>query len=123
MLRAQAVERGAERVGHDEVTRLVARYAEHGIELGADQAAAVRGVLTSGAQVEVLAAPAGAGKTVVVGALADMWRAHGRQVLGLAPSQVAADVMADEGVDAVNITRWLHSSTPLEAGWRSGASG
>lgn len=116
MLRAQAVERGAERVGHDEVTRLVARYAEHGIELGADQAAAVRGVLTSGAQVEVLAAPAGAGKTVVVGALADMWRAHGRQVLGLAPSQVAADVMADEGVDAVNITRWLHSSTPVEAG-------
>lgn len=115
-LRSQAVERGAERVTAEEVSTLLAQYAERGVELGVDQAAAVRGVLTSGAQVEVLAAPAGAGKTVVVGALAEMWQAHGRQVLGLAPSQVAADVMADEGVEAVNITRWLHHGGDLHPG-------
>lgn len=106
-LRAAAVVRGAERVTDGQVSWLLSQYAEHGVELGADQAAAVRGILTSGAQVEVLAAPAGAGKTVVVGAIASLWREHGRSVLGLAPSQVAADVMADEGVTAVNIDRWL----------------
>lgn len=108
-LRAAAVVRGAERVTDGQVSWLLARYAEHGVELGVDQAAAVRGVLTSGAQVEVLSAPAGAGKTVVVGAIAEMWAEHGRRVLGLAPSQVAADVMVDEGMTAVNIDRWLRS--------------
>src|SRR5207247_2513720 len=81
-----------------------------------DQAAAVCGVLTSGAQVEVLMAAAGTGKSFVVGAIADAWR-HGdptdhptenpdspqagepgeggtdRRVFGLAPYQVAADIL------------------------------
>lgn len=108
-LRAAAVERGAMSLTDAQAGTLLARYREHGIELGADQASALRGVLTSGAMVEVIAAPAGAGKTVVTGALAEVWAEHGRAVLGLAPSQVAADVMADEGVPAVNIDRWLNS--------------
>jgi conjugative relaxase-like TrwC/TraI family protein len=106
-LRDAAVERGAERVDDRVVDELLARYAEHGVELGHDQAAAVRGVLTSGALVEIVSAPAGSGKTVIVGALAQAWADHGRQVVGLAPSQVAADVMSDEGVRAVNVDRWL----------------
>ena len=40
---------------------------------GVDQAAAVRGVLTSGARVETLVGPAGTGKSFVVGALARAW--------------------------------------------------
>ena len=111
VLREAAVERGAMAVTPVVVDNLLDRYREHGIELGADQAAAVRGVLTSGAQVEVLSAPAGAGKTVVVGALNEAWTDHGRRVWGLAPSQNAADVMSDEGVAAVNITRWLMQPT------------
>lgn len=111
VLREAAVERGAMAVTAAVVDNLLERYREHGIELGADQAAAVRGVLTSGAQVEVLSAPAGAGKTVVVGALNEAWTDHGRRVWGLAPSQNAADVMSDEGVAAVNITRWLMQDT------------
>ena len=47
--------------------------ASRGIELGVDQAAAVRGVLTSGARVESLVGPAGTGKSFVVGALARAW--------------------------------------------------
>ena len=64
---------------------------ESGIELGVDQAAAVRGVLTSGARVESLVGPAGTGKSFVVGAIARGWTdpaLHGgdrpRRVFGLA---------------------------------------
>ena len=46
---------------------------ETGIELGADQAAAVRGVLTSGATVESLVGPAGTGKSFVLGVLNHAW--------------------------------------------------
>lgn len=106
-LRAAAVETGAARITGVVVDDLLRRYREHGVDLGADQAAAVRGVLTSGAMVEVLSAPAGSGKTVVVGALNEAWTDHGGRVWGLAPSQNAADVMADEGVPASNIDRWL----------------
>ncbi|RZT87413.1 conjugative relaxase-like TrwC/TraI family protein [Pseudonocardia sediminis] len=117
LLREAAVERGAMAVSTAEADALIQRYRDHGVDLGADQEAALRGVLTSGAMVEAINAPAGAGKTVVTGALAQVWAEHGRAVLGLAPSQVAADVMADEGVPAVNIDRWLHSA---DAGLRHG---
>ena len=49
-----------------------------GATLGADQAAALRGILTSGAAVEVLNAPAGTGKSFLVGTLADTWPLTGR---------------------------------------------
>lgn len=89
------------------VSAALARFAESGVELGHDQAVALRGIATSGAKVEVLAAPAGTGKSYVVGALAEVWRSQGHAVIGLAPSQVAASRLAEEGVAAVNIDRWL----------------
>ena len=96
---------------------------EPGIELGADQAAAVRGVLTSGARVETLVGPAGTGKSFVVGALARAWtdpglrrRRSARRVFGLATSQIATDVLADEGLTARNIARWLATQDRLAAG-------
>jgi len=106
-LREAAVQRGAAAFTPAEATAVLARFAESGTELGADQAAAVRGVLTSGAQVEVLSAAAGTGKSFTVGAVADAWAASGRSVFGLAPSQVAAQVLAEEGVTARNTARWL----------------
>lgn len=107
VLREAAVERGAMQAPAALAAAIRARYAEQGVVLGDDQAAALTGILTSGARVEVLAAPAGTGKTVVVGAVAEAWARHGRSVVGLAPSQNAADVLSDEGVPAVNIDRWL----------------
>jgi conjugative relaxase-like TrwC/TraI family protein len=107
MLRRSAVTRGAPAMSTDEAAAVVARFAESGHELGADQAAAVRGVLTSGARVEVLAAAAGTGKTFTVGALAEAWRGTDRRVLGLAPSQVTADLLTEEGLPAANTARWL----------------
>ena len=129
-LRRAAVERGAATVPAKRAAEIITRYAESGRELGADQAAAVRGVLTSGARVEVLCAAAGTGKTVVTGALTQAWQAHGGRVFGLAPSQVAAEVLAEEGVTSRNVTSWLGTQARLDkagdahqgdAGWRLAA--
>ncbi|ODU04277.1 MAG: TrwC relaxase [Pseudonocardia sp. SCN 72-86] len=95
---------------------------ESGIELGADQAAAVRGILTSGARVETLVGPAGTGKSFVVGALAKSWAdpAHAgdgveRRVFGLATSQIATEVLVAEGLTARNVAAWLAIQSRLDA--------
>ncbi|GAA1858754.1 hypothetical protein GCM10009836_43740 [Pseudonocardia ailaonensis] len=92
-----------------------------GIELGVDQTAAVKGVLTSGARVETLVGPAGTGKSFVVGAVARAWsdpELHGdpgeRRVFGLATSQVATDVLAGEGLTTRNVARWLATQERLD---------
>ncbi|MGD9525311.1 MobF family relaxase [Pseudonocardia sp.] len=119
-LRAAAVERGAVAVPAAVAERLAARFAESGVTLGADQAAALRGVLTSGARVEVLLAAAGTGKSFVVGAIADSWTHTGdpdalpRRVFGLAPYQVAADVLAGEGLTTKNVAAWLAAQRRLD---------
>jgi conjugative relaxase-like TrwC/TraI family protein len=109
MLRAAAVERGAVSLPVSRAESVLARFAAAGRVLNKSQAAAVRGVLTSGALVEVIAAPAGTGKTYTVGPIADEWTAAGYAVHGLAPSQVAAGELVDEGLAAWNTTRWLNA--------------
>ncbi|MDQ2710528.1 MAG: relaxase domain-containing protein, partial [Actinomycetota bacterium] len=97
------------------------RLAGEGIELGADQAAVISGVLTSGARVESLIGPAGAGKSFVLGMLNRAWSdpntwpgtwpggtdpgpggAAAGRVVGLATSEKAAGVLAAEGITAAN---------------------
>ncbi len=128
-IRAAAIVRGAATLPAEVAARLVTRYAESGVRLGADQEAALRGVLTSGAQVEVLMAAAGTGKSFVVGAIADAWRhgdpdaqptpdegedgGTGWRVFGLAPYQVAADILRGEGLDACNVAAWLAAQRRL----------
>ncbi|WP_156515783.1 ATP-dependent DNA helicase, partial [Amycolatopsis regifaucium] len=113
---------GAPALDVSEVDGFVAALAEANVVLGADQAAAVRGVLTSGAAVESLVGPAGTGKSFVVGALAKAWQDPGlwgglsRRVVGLASSQVATDVLAGEGLTARNIARWLSAQAKLAEG-------
>ncbi|WP_300010564.1 MobF family relaxase [Pseudonocardia sp.] len=114
---AAAVERGAHRFTDDQVDDVAARFAESGITLGPDQAGTLRGVLTSGAQVEVLTAAAGTGKSFVVGAIADTWTVDGetpRRVFGLAPYQNAAEVLAGEGLAAKNVRAWLATQNRLD---------
>jgi hypothetical protein len=133
-LRAAAVRRGAATLSEAQAGEIVAQFARSGRELGADQAAALRGILTSGAAVEVLAAPAGTGKSFLVGILADTWPATANptptpggtgsntdpaappRVFGVAYGQRQADVLAEEGVTARNIRRWLDGQGRLEAG-------
>ena len=80
---------------HPVVDRFLAGLRTSGIELGVDQAAAVHGVLTSGARVECLVGPAGTGKSFVVGAIARVVAAPGeddpvhRAVLRSGPCLIA----------------------------------
>jgi conjugative relaxase-like TrwC/TraI family protein len=80
-----------------------------GSGLRLDQAAAAFWVLTSARRAEVLAGPAGSGKTRTVAQLARVWRAAGMgEVIGLTTSQTAANVLTEEGVTrAYNTARFL----------------
>jgi hypothetical protein len=110
------IARGAVALDRAAAVAVVDRFAANGVELGQDQRAAVIGVLSSGARVEVLAAAAGAGKSFVVGTINEAWREHGHRLLGLTPSQVAAQVLADEGVEALNLARWRGAQQRLDEG-------
>ncbi len=142
-LRAAAVRRGAPAWTRDEADELLAGFARSGLTLSEDQAAALTGILTSGAAVEVLAAPAGTGKSFLVGALAEAWTrsgpaaptpgvptpepgepgtSSGPKVFGVAYGQRQAEVLAEEGVTARNITAWLSGQARLDASGVGAAS-
>ncbi|MGY1829048.1 MobF family relaxase [Geodermatophilus sp. SYSU D01180] len=63
--------------------------AANGTDLNPGQAQLVRELADSRARVQLALAPAGAGKTTALAALARAWTAGGGDVLGLAPSAVA----------------------------------
>ncbi|WP_433291537.1 MobF family relaxase [Pseudonocardia sp. CA-142604] len=115
-LQKAAVERGADRLTQEEIDAVLDRYATNGRKLGESQAAAVRGIATSGARVETLVAAAGAGKSFTMGPLAEAWTGSGRRVFGLGPSQKAAQVLAGEGIEkSTNVDRWLGAQRRLDA--------
>ncbi|SDU77097.1 MobF family relaxase [Jiangella alkaliphila] len=79
--------------------------------LDAHQAAALTAIAMSGRVVDVLVGPAGTGKTTAMHALRRGWeREHGYgSVVGLAPSEAAADVLAGElGIPTENTAKWWH---------------
>jgi conjugative relaxase-like TrwC/TraI family protein len=135
ILRAAAIERTAAALPPELAAAFVTELADEGIELGADQAHAVRGVLTSGAGVESLIGPAGTGKSFVVGILArawqdpTLWGGERHRVVGLATSQIATMVLTGEGLTARNIAQWLGvqqrlaegSTHPEHRAWRLAA--
>jgi Ti-type conjugative transfer relaxase TraA len=65
--------------------------------LSDEQAQAVRALTRSGHGVEVLRAPAGAGKTFALDAAREAWQASGRQVIGCALSAQAARELREQG--------------------------
>jgi len=101
------------------VERIAARPDRKGHTLGDDQAAALAKIAVSGRIIDVLVGPAGAGKTTAMNALRRAWEAeHGTgSVVGLAPSAVAAQVLADDlGIATENTAKWwqnhlLHGTT------------
>ena len=77
--------------------------------LGPDQVDALTQVAVSGRVLDVLVGPAGAGKTTAMNALRRAWeKEHGHgSVVGLAPSAVAAQVLADDlGIATENTAKW-----------------
>ncbi|WP_114906995.1 MobF family relaxase [Ornithinimicrobium murale] len=91
------------------VERITARPDAEGRMLGGDQADALMKIVVSGRTLDVLVGPAGAGKTTAMNALRRAWeKAHGEgSVVGLAPSAVAAQVLADDlGIRCENTAKW-----------------
>lgn len=93
------------------VDRAVARRTSSGHQLSPDQAAAVTRIALSGRVLDVLIGPAGTGKTTTLSALRHAWEAeYGKgSVVGLAPSAVAAAVLADElRIGTENTAKWVY---------------
>jgi hypothetical protein len=65
-------------------------------DLGSDQRAAVRALVTGGERVALLVGPAGAGKSRALDTARAIWEHGGYRPIGLAPSAMAAGVLADE---------------------------
>ncbi|GAA2011470.1 MobF family relaxase [Brevibacterium samyangense] len=91
------------------VEKITARPDAEGRMLGEDQADALMKIAVSGRMLDVLLGPAGAGKTTAMSALRRAWeKEHGKgSVVGLAPSAVAAQVLADDlGIATENTAKW-----------------
>ena len=84
-------------------------YERTGSGLRADQAAAAYYALTSERRAEVIAGPAGSGKTRTVAEMARIWREAGPgEVIGLTTSQTAANVLSEAGIPrTLNTARFL----------------
>jgi conjugative relaxase-like TrwC/TraI family protein len=105
------------------VATITAQADSQGRTLGADQAAALASVATSGRNVDVLVGPAGAGKTTAMNALRKVWESdHGTgSVIGLAPSAVAAQALQDDlGIPTENTAKWWHDYRHQNTAFRPG---
>ncbi|OCL30874.1 hypothetical protein BCR15_10380 [Tessaracoccus lapidicaptus] len=77
----------------------------NGINLTAGQAELVRRMATSGRRVQLALAAAGSGKTTALATLGQAWRNSGGTVVGLAPSAVAARLLADHVGHATTLAK------------------
>ncbi|MGH3718321.1 MAG: MobF family relaxase [Pseudonocardiaceae bacterium] len=114
VLRRAAAGRGGARVSTERAEEFVGRFATSGKALNAAQAAALIGILTSGARIETISAAAGTGKSFLMGALSDAWAESGRQMVGLASAENAAQILTAEGVTSRNVAAWLAGQRRLE---------
>jgi conjugative relaxase-like TrwC/TraI family protein len=86
--------------------RIAAREEVQGFQFTAGQRSAVAATLTSADQCVAIIGAAGGGKSMAMAALSDEAHARGLRVVGLGPSQTAADGLKEIGADD---TRTLHS--------------
>ncbi|HEY3408918.1 MAG TPA: MobF family relaxase [Propionicimonas sp.] len=82
----------------------------NGTTLNHGQADLVRAMATSGRRLQLAIAPAGTGKTTALTVLKDAWAAGGGDVIGLAPSAAAADVLREHvGGTCDTLAKLAHS--------------
>ncbi|KNX35955.1 MobF family relaxase [Luteipulveratus halotolerans] len=92
----------------------------NGVTLNAGQTSLVRGMATSGARVQLAIAPAGAGKTTAMRALAGAWAEGGGTVLGLAPSAAAAAALrAQIDTSTDTLAKLIHEITERDPDLRT----
>lgn len=84
--------------------------AEAGFRLNTGQESMARYLLTCGTLAATGVGPAGTGKTASMRLVANVWANQGRNVIGLAPSAQAADVLSkDLGFDAFTIDKLTYT--------------
>lgn len=118
-LLARAADMTAPEIDLDVIERVTRK--EH--LLSAEQSETLAGIAVSGRRLDLLVGPAGAGKTTAMHALKTAWtKAHGKgSVVGLAPSAVAAQVLAEDlGIACENTAKWLHEHDRGRAEFRKG---
>ncbi|QFS91929.1 ATP-dependent RecD-like DNA helicase [Mycobacterium sp. THAF192] len=99
-----------------EVDLALSDSAARGKPLNLGQAALVEQMATSGRRVALALAPAGAGKTTAMAALAHAWRSSGGHVLGLAPTAAAAIVLGEDlGATTDTLDKYVHCADPDNA--------
>ncbi|QFG67338.1 MobF family relaxase [Ornithinimicrobium pratense] len=104
--------RDGRRVEVDVVETVLATQGADGLSLDRSQAAMVHNLAASGCRLQVALAPAGAGKTAALRVLARAWESSGGQVLGLAPTAVAAEELGRAtGIPADTLAKHLHQTT------------
>ncbi|MGE4361289.1 MAG: MobF family relaxase, partial [Mycolicibacterium sp.] len=92
-----------------DVRLALADAAARGKTLNEGQAALVAQMALGGRRVALALAPAGAGKTTAMAALAHAWRSSGGQVLGLAPTAAAAIVLGEDlGAATDTLDKYVH---------------
>ncbi|GAA4906086.1 MobF family relaxase [Tessaracoccus lubricantis] len=105
------------RAAEADVTVALLRSTSQGIDLNAGQVDLVRELATSGKWVQLALAAAGAGKTTALAVLANAWRETERQVVGLAPSAVAARQLEDQIGHGTTLAKlaWDITNRPRDA--------
>jgi ATP-dependent exoDNAse (exonuclease V) alpha subunit len=87
--------------------------------LGDDQREAVRGLLTGGERVALLVGPAGAGKSRALGAAREACELAGYEVIGLAPSAMAAAALSGQaGLRGETLAKFLLENSAVEPAGR-----
>jgi len=100
---------GGRTAGAQDVDVALLESVANGVTLNTAQAHLVRQMATSGRRVQLAIAPAGSGKTTAMAALTTAWTASGGTVIGLAPSAVAAAILAQEsGTHADTLAKLTH---------------
>ena len=114
---AHAGQRGARTItsGDVEIAALEWSANNQGRRLNPAQAAMVTDIATTDRPLMLALAPAGTGKTTVMGVLAAGWQSTGGTVLGLAPQASAAQELAAAipGVDADTLDKLTHDLTTV----------
>lgn len=94
-----------------DIDATIAEYeASHGFALNHGQRDFAHHLLSCGTLIGTGVGPAGTGKTTSMTIVADVWRGLGHEVIGLAPSAAAAELLGNEiGVNAHTIDALTHT--------------
>lgn len=104
-LLAKSYQLTAPRLTPEQLVPLEAALVARGLNDG--QRAFVLGAMGSGRALDGVIGPAGSGKSYAMGSLQEAWESYFGPVLGLATGQAAANILAEEGLPALNIAQFL----------------